>query len=116
MKCTRVFLGKGVLFAEYCCAAAGILRSMMYDAYQAQADFLAPLRAWAGLASAAMRETQAGPTANLIFRAMSAGAELVSRAHLIHERPPYGIDEIICEGRSVPVREKPAHTLPFGTL
>ena len=42
---------------------------------------------------------------------MSAGAELVSRAHLIHERPPYGIDEIICEGRSVPVREKPAHTL-----
>jgi polyhydroxyalkanoate depolymerase len=89
---------------------------MMYDAYQAQADFLAPLRAWAGLASAAMRETQAGPTANLMFRAMSAGAELISRAHLVHERPPYGIDDVIVDGRSVTVRERPAHRLPFGTL
>jgi len=89
---------------------------MMYDAYQAQADFLAPLRAWAGLASAAMRDTQAGPAANMLFRAMSAGAELVSRAHLVHERPPYGIDEVSIEGRNVPVHEEAAYRLPFGTL
>jgi poly(3-hydroxybutyrate) depolymerase len=89
---------------------------MMYDAYQAQADFLAPLRAWAGLASAALRDTQAGPAANLMFRAMSASAELISRAHLIHQRPPYEIDEVLVEGRSVPVQEKVEYRLPFGTL
>jgi polyhydroxyalkanoate depolymerase len=89
---------------------------MMYDAYQAQSDFLAPLRAWAGLTSAALRDTQAGPVANQLFRMMSAGAELVSRAHLIHERPPYGIEDVLVEGRLVPVTEVPEHKLPFGTL
>src|SRR5262249_55240214 len=89
---------------------------MMYDAYQAHADFLAPLRAWAGLASTALRDTQAGPSANYIFRAMSAGAELVSRAHLVHERPPYGIESVPLAGRDVPVREQPIYRKPFGTL
>src|SRR5882724_8440253 len=89
---------------------------MMYDAYQAQADFLAPLRAWAGLTSAALRDTQAGPTANFLFRAMSAGAELVSRSHLVHERPPYGIEAVALAGRDVPVIEQPAYRTPFGTL
>ena len=89
---------------------------MMYDAYQAQADFLAPLRAWAGLASSALRDTQAGPSANYVFRTMSAAAELVSRSHLVHERPPYGIDSVPLVGRDVPVREQPVYRTPFGTL
>jgi poly(3-hydroxybutyrate) depolymerase len=94
----------------------GLNEPMMYDAYQAQADFLAPLRAWAGLTSAALRDTQAGPAANFLFRAMSAGAELVSRAHLVHERPPYGIDEVPLAGRNVPVIEQAAYRTSFATL
>ena len=89
---------------------------MMYDAYQAQADFLAPLRAWAGLASTALRDTHAGPSANYVFRSMSAAAELVWRAHLVHERPPYGIETIPVGDREVPVREQPVYRTPFGTL
>lgn len=89
---------------------------MMYDAYQAQADFLAPLRAWAGLASTALRDTQAGPSANYVFRAMSAAAELVSRAHLVHERPPYGIESVPLGGRDVRVSEQLVYRKPFGTL
>ena len=60
---------------------------MLYDAYQAQWDVLAPVRAWAGLTSSIFRETCAGPTSNYIFKSISAAAEIVNRAHLIHDRP-----------------------------
>jgi poly(3-hydroxybutyrate) depolymerase len=88
----------------------------LYDAYQAQSDFLAPLRAWAGLTSSALRDTCAGPGANALFRGMAAAAEIVNRAHLIHERPNYGIDTAEVEGRTVPVREVAAFETPFATL
>ncbi len=88
----------------------------MYAAYQAQSDLLAPLRAWAGLANAAWRDTCAGPAGNLAFRSFAAAAELITRAHLIHERPPYGIDSVTVAGRPVPVREEAALVRPFGTL
>ncbi|MBL6936421.1 MAG: polyhydroxyalkanoate depolymerase [Alphaproteobacteria bacterium] len=89
---------------------------MLYDAYQAQSDLLAPVRAWAGLTSSLFRETCAGPTSNYIFKSISAAAEIVNRAQLIHDRPDYGIDTVTCEGRVVPVREEAALTTPFGTL
>jgi polyhydroxyalkanoate depolymerase len=89
---------------------------MLYDAYQVQADFLAPLRALAGLTSATFRDTHAGPLANMMFGAFSAGSELISRAHLTHERPEFGISEVLIEGRLVPVEERCALHLPFGRL
>ena len=55
---------------------------MLYDAYQAQSDLLAPLRAWAGLTNALFRDTYAGPRANFVFKSISAAAEIVNRAHL----------------------------------
>ena len=51
-----------------------------------------PLRAWADLTSAAFGDTCAGPGANYFFERIAAAAEIVSRAHLIHERPAYDID------------------------
>ncbi len=89
---------------------------MLYDAYQAQSDFLAPLRAWAGLTSAAFGETCAGPGANYVFKSIAAAAEIVSRAQLIHQRPNYGIDAVTVEGREVPVAEEAAFDTPFATL
>ena len=64
---------------------------MMYDAYQAQQDFLAPFRAGADLMKAALGDTQAGPAANYMFRSFAAGAEILSRAHAIHDRPTISI-------------------------
>ena len=89
---------------------------MLYDAYQAQSDLLAPLRAWAGLTSAVFRDTAAGPSANYILKSISAAAEVLNRAHLTHERPSYEIETVEVEGRDVPVAEVAAFETPFATL
>jgi poly(3-hydroxybutyrate) depolymerase len=89
---------------------------MLYDAYQAQQDFLAPWRAGADLFRAAFSDTRFGPTANYWFRSLAAGAEVLSRAHLIHERPPYGIANVTVNGKSLAVAEDVALDLPFGNL
>src|SRR5689334_24014400 len=79
---------------------------MLYDAYQAQFDLLAPLRAWAGLTSALYRDTYAGPRANYVFQSIAAAAELLNRARLVHERPSFEIDSIDMGGHVVSVREE----------
>jgi polyhydroxyalkanoate depolymerase len=89
---------------------------MLYDAYQAHSDLFSPLRAWAGLTSAAFRNTCAGPGANYVLKSISAAAEILNRAHLIHERPSYEIDTVPVDGRDVPVSEVAALKTPFGNL
>jgi len=89
---------------------------MLYDAYQAQSDLLAPLRAWAGLTSAMYRDTFAGPRANYLFKSISAAAEILNRAHLIHERPSFEIDSVEINGQTVPVTEEKTLETPFATL
>jgi polyhydroxyalkanoate depolymerase len=89
---------------------------MLYDAYQAQQDVFAPVRAGADLVKAAFSDTVLGPTANYFFRSIAAAAEIVSRSHLIHERPPYGIETVVAEGRPVAVHEEVALEMPFGNL
>ncbi|HWY66317.1 MAG TPA: hypothetical protein VNX61_13985, partial [Rhizomicrobium sp.] len=89
---------------------------MLYDAYQVQQDLFAPVRAGADLVKAAFSDTVLGPGANYVFRSLAAAAEIVSRSHLIHERPPYGIDTVAVEGKPVAVHEEVALELPFGRL
>lgn len=89
---------------------------MLYDAYQAQLDLLAPMRAGADLFKTAFSDTRFGPSGNYLFRSMAAAAEIVSRAHLIHERPPYDIDTVKVQGQAVPVHEEIALALPFANL
>src|SRR6476659_5848191 len=89
---------------------------MLYDAYQAQQDMFAQARAGAELIKAAFSDTVLGPAANYVFRSLAAGAEIVSRSHLIHDRPAYGIDHAMVEGTSVPVTEEIALGMPFGNL
>lgn len=89
---------------------------MLYEAYQAQADLLAPFQAMADLASAAFRETCAGPLANPFFRRIAASAELFSRARLTHTRPPFDIDFVEVEGQHIDVFEDVVLETPFGSL
>ncbi|HEX4272471.1 MAG TPA: polyhydroxyalkanoate depolymerase [Rhizomicrobium sp.] len=89
---------------------------MLYDAYQAQQDVFAPMRAGADLVRAAFSDTSLGPAANYMFRSIAAGAEILSRAHLIHERPDYGIDSVKVQGETVAVTEEVALEMPFGNL
>ena len=89
---------------------------MLYNAYQAQQDLLAPVRAGADLLKAAFSDTVMGPAANYMFRSFAAGAEIISRSHLIHQRPAYGIDQVTVEGRSLAISEEIALEMPFGNL
>lgn len=89
---------------------------MLYDAYQAQQDLLAPLRAGADLFKTAFSDTRFGPTANYWWRSMAAGAEILSRAQLMHERPAYEIESVTVAGHAVPVHEEVVLAMPFGNL
>ncbi len=89
---------------------------MLYDAYLAQTDLLAPMRGMADATRALFDGTQWGPVANYFFRGVAAGAEIASRAGLNHQHPGYHIFEAEVEGRAVPVFEEVALDTPFGTL
>src|SRR5262252_4887429 len=78
---------------------------MLYQAYQAHADILGPVRKFAGIAARAVGE-----------RLNGAAYELIARAGLTHERPAYGIDVVTANGQEVAVTEEAADATPFGTL
>jgi poly(3-hydroxybutyrate) depolymerase len=87
---------------------------MLYQAYQAHADLMVPVRALASLGASRI----APPfTENLgIARNIMAACELIARAKLTHHRPPFGIDAVMVGNREVAVREEAAQVTPFGTL
>ncbi len=89
---------------------------MLYDAYQAQQDFLAPWRAGADLIKAALSDTALGPAANYWFRSIGAGAEIFSRAQMLHERRAFEIVEVMVAGKNQKVTEEVALEMPFGNL
>ena len=89
---------------------------MLYDAYQAQSDLLAPARVFADFCNAAFAQTNFGPFANSFFKSLAAGAEVFSRGELSHQRPDYRVDVATVEGREVPVAQEVALDAPFGSL
>ena len=111
MKCTSLAgLGSG---AE----APGCGKGMLYQAYQAHCDIMGPVRALAAsaagrLAGRFLPESVGTPA----LRNLTAAYELIARAGLTHERPPFGIDRVTVGNREVAVTEEPAHVTPFGTL
>ena len=86
---------------------------MLYQAYQAHNDIMVPVRALAGFAMAA-----AGwrPVDSTVLRNLTAAYELIARAGLTHQRPPFGITSVTVGNREVEVREEAALKTPFGTL
>jgi len=86
---------------------------MLYALYQAQSDLLAPLRAWADLTNSVLRGIC---PENPMFRSAAAGAELLARATLIHERPDFNIASVRIGHEDVAVTEEAALATPFGTL
>ena len=89
---------------------------MLYQAYQAHSDIMVPVRAWAGMAVAAAGKSFAGVSDNRVLRNLTAAYELIARAGLTHERPPFGIDTVKVGNREVAVHEERALVTPFGTL
>src|SRR5581483_2056391 len=89
---------------------------MLYGAYQAQLDLLAPARAFADFWTTVLSRACFGPATNALLQGMAAGTEVFSRAQLRHGRPAYRIDSATVEGRAVAVREEVALETPFGSL
>ncbi|MET0181403.1 MAG: polyhydroxyalkanoate depolymerase, partial [Caulobacterales bacterium] len=88
---------------------------MLYSLYQAQADFLLPLRAWARTAQAFFGFANAYPELHVLRRATAAW-EMIDRLHLGHERPDYQIKAVKSGNQIVPVTEEVAASTPFGSL
>jgi poly(3-hydroxybutyrate) depolymerase len=88
---------------------------MLYVAYQAHSDFMVPVRRLADLAIKALTPAQsAGAVA--FTRNLTAAYELIARAGLSHDRPPFGIDSVMVGDEEVAVHEEAARVTPFGTL
>ncbi len=87
---------------------------MLYLAYQAQADIMVPVRAWASAAIAAGAQPLLAD--HPAIRNLTAAYELIARAGLTHTRPPFGISATTVGNREVEVREEAAYATPFGTL
>ena len=94
---------------------------MLYQAYQAHSDIMVPVRAFAGrvvknLAAEAVGAKLNGSARPSALSNLNAAYELIARAGLKHERPPYGIDSVMVGNREVAVTEEAADTTPFATL
>ena len=89
---------------------------MLYQAYQAHADAMVPLRAFAGFAAKTVGARLNGASRPSPLSNLTAAYELIARAGLTHARPDYGIDSVTVGNREVAVREEAACVTPFGTL
>jgi len=88
---------------------------MLYLAYQTHADIMVPVRIFAEAGLNALAPWAAAEDLK-VLRNLTAAYELITRAGLTHERPPYGIDSVRVGNREVAVREEAVDVTPFGTL
>jgi polyhydroxyalkanoate depolymerase len=89
---------------------------MLYKAYQTQTDMMSSVRAFAELSAHAIRALPPSFAEHVLFRNLTAGSEMLARAGLTHERPPFGIETVMVGNAEVPVHEEPALVTPFGTV
>ncbi len=88
---------------------------MLYQFYQTQSDFLAPMRRGVGLWLAYLAAAPSLREAGTV-RLPAAVAELFATAVITHERRPFGIDEVRMANRAVAVREAVVASTPFADL
>jgi len=88
----------------------------MYQAYQAQADLLWPLRTLARASLPYLTDATFGFNALDVNRKLAAAYEVFGLAEVTHKRRPFSIDSVVVEGQAVPVVEQAIHVTPFATL
>ena len=93
---------------------------MMYRAYQAQSDWMWPLRSMAAMSAQVLLDPGYGfaaqPVSRHIGRQMAAACKVLELAEVTHKRPPWRIDSVMVKGQAVPVLEEVMLTTPFATL
>ncbi|HTV74202.1 MAG TPA: polyhydroxyalkanoate depolymerase [Candidatus Acidoferrales bacterium] len=89
---------------------------MIYQLYQAQSDFMAPIRGMARIANAMFSRPTPGFAEEGPLRSFAAASELIARAGLTHVRPPFGIASVRVGDKEVAVTEEVTLRTPFATL
>ncbi|MFA5969253.1 MAG: polyhydroxyalkanoate depolymerase [Sphingomonas sp.] len=89
---------------------------MLYSAYQAWTDMLAPAR-WGAAAALKFRDNFLGSTGDQPMpRRLFAVLDVFQGAKVTHRRPPYAIEPVLSGNALAPVREEVALNMPFGDL
>jgi poly(3-hydroxybutyrate) depolymerase len=89
---------------------------MLYDAYQAIHDAVAPLQLAAAAASQQLLDPIGLAATPPFLRGAGAALELLSHAGLSHERPDFGIRSVFARGKEIGVREEIIAARPFCNL
>ena len=89
---------------------------MLYEIYQAQDDLVGPMRGMARLAASWLGYAPPWMQASYAARGFAAGADIFASSGTTHKRPPFGIGQTMVGNRTVEVRERVVHSLPFGDL
>ncbi|HTC19168.1 MAG TPA: polyhydroxyalkanoate depolymerase [Stellaceae bacterium] len=89
---------------------------MLYETYQAQSDALAPIRFLAQNLRGMLSQPWPIFAYHPLVRGAAAACEMVARAGMGHERPPFGIKSVAIAGKTVAVSEAVVARHPFCTL
>jgi poly(3-hydroxybutyrate) depolymerase len=89
---------------------------MLYYAYQAQCDALAPVRLFADAARDLLDQPWPVIGDLPLVRGTVAAMSMFSRTRLSHERPPFGIDRVTVDGAEIAVSEEVVAVHPFCRL
>jgi poly(3-hydroxybutyrate) depolymerase len=93
----------------------------MYQAYQANSDFLWPLRTLAKWSAPMLLDSSVGAATMSSSRMVAAACKVMALSEVTHKRPPWAIESITVKGGargniSWPVTEEVVSTTPFATL
>jgi polyhydroxyalkanoate depolymerase len=89
---------------------------MLYHAYEARRALARPVFGMASLTTDALRLVPGPLGRTRTVRGWRALAGTIAALEVTHERPAYGVDEILFDGRLVGVEEQVAAATPFGSL
>src|SRR6266851_426188 len=89
---------------------------LLYSAYQAQCDALAPMRLFADAARGLLDQPWLGIGDLPLVRGAAAALNLFSHTRLSHERAPFGIDRVTVDGAKIAVSEEVVAVHPFCRL
>src|SRR5216683_4124307 len=89
---------------------------MLYYAYQAQCDALAPVRLFAEAAHSLLDQAWPVVGDHPLVRGTAAALNLFSRTRISHERPDFGIDRVVVDGAEIAVSEEAVAVHPFCRL
>jgi poly(3-hydroxybutyrate) depolymerase len=89
---------------------------MLYYAYQAQCDILAPMRLFADAAQSLLEQPWPVVGDLPLVRGAAAALNLFSQTRLYHERPEFGIGHVVIDGEEVAVAEETVAAHPFCRL